>query len=217
MARGRLGVEWKPSVGAKLDRKPRSLQLSRPRLHAHGFAVERDAPCFRGVLALFDHRRPSAIARRVAALIVDPFHGVLSRRPWPHVGQKSLERLAPFCTDRDTTPPVAGVKITGLVFAAPDHALPDSVFGCLAQSVRAHALAARFHIETTAAGDMTASERACRHDVHTAAGAITEPAHFAVPSAQRSYDRQASELLASQICTQPSLQRSECSHEYHSL
>lgn len=101
---------------------------------------------------MFRFRRPSAVPRRIWAVIVRvAVNGVPRRRARPHVCIKRLEALAPFVANVDPT--AAIVRVAGIVrvFAALDNACPTVVFGSsVGLPVLPETAAGRFFGETAA-------------------------------------------------------------------
>lgn len=193
-------------VSQCLDRRLASAKLARPRMDAHGAAVERDGLSAGRVLALFEHRRPLAVSRLVVALVVDALKGVAFGWARPHVCQELREGLSPRTTDLNSTASISRVVLAACVFAARDHAFPDAILGSLAKTVRPSLKASAFCIEAPAALNVAALERSGRDDcgryqpgIVSAAVTGAKPVNLVVARPERPNNRKPSELLTGEV------------------
>jgi hypothetical protein len=80
---------------------------------------------------------PTAIARLIVAVIVDPVNRVLGTGAFSHVGAERLERVTPAVTHLDATTAIIREVVGLRIGAAINHLAPNPVFGCCGQSVPA--------------------------------------------------------------------------------
>lgn len=99
----------------------------RPLLHIHGFTVECQQSVVAPVVGLLFGGCPSAVIRRVVAVVVDAIKPS-ARRRITHVGIESCERFAPSVADADATRTVANEGRVFFAVAAAQHAAPCAVF-----------------------------------------------------------------------------------------
>ncbi len=98
-----------------------------PIADATGFAT----PCnaLAAVARLFFRCCPSAVCRRVVAVVVDAIDAMLKVRSWPHVCKERLQRGFPSFTDRDPSAPVAVEHFYTRIPAPFLHRRPALIFG----------------------------------------------------------------------------------------
>lgn len=81
-------------------------------------------------------RGPSAIIRRIAAIIIDAINRVLIARPWTHVGVKGFKRVQPTLTHRDAAFAVPMEVFARRSGAAVDHSGPSLKLSRVRHAVR---------------------------------------------------------------------------------
>ena len=169
--------------------------LEYPRVHgapiqAHSAAGFRD--CHSLVMYLYKNiraaitlllrwRGPSAILRRVRTVVVN----AIQRCPmWSrsHVCEELYERISPGVTDRNSSAPVAGVRLIGRIRTATFHGPPREVFGGLATWLRRAVSPFGITVKASAASGVPSSQVYSKHFPNRAAHALNSPlrAAFAV-------------------------------------
>jgi hypothetical protein len=98
-------------------------------------AVESNPVAPATVPALLRVQRPSAVPRRVRAIVVHPFDGMLRTWPPPHVRNKVLKRVPPPLANRDPATPIVGETLVVRIGASVAHRVPDAVFWRVRQPV----------------------------------------------------------------------------------
>lgn len=101
--------------------------LIRPLGDVHRLAVVGQQAIAAPVVCLFVVVGPAAVIRRVATAVINAVKRVTYRSA-AHRFSKSAERARPFITDRNPASAVVAELRPLWVSAAPDHALPGSVF-----------------------------------------------------------------------------------------
>lgn len=157
-------------------------------------------PSVPGLLAL---RRPSNVARLIAAIIVDAVDRVLHGRARAHVFDKGLEGVAPSRADYDSTTAVSKEPRRFGVLAPGDHLSPDVVAGVLRHPVRSASGDGRVARETPTRLRRSASQ-SCRADFFADLPAVADalPPGPLWPSARvrnTLLDSEPSETLTSQL------------------
>lgn len=79
------------------------------------------------VFILDRFRRPTAIVRRIATIIIKALNRMRVTWPWPHVGKK-ISKCFPSFTDRNPATTVLMKTRIDLVFASLVHVAPTSIF-----------------------------------------------------------------------------------------
>lgn len=136
----------------------------------HTHSVYRQDSISAGVVHLFAPRRPSAIVRRIAAIIVDSFNAV-AWRAWTHVFEERGEIRSPFRTHGDSSTTVAFPVANGRIFAALDRVLPRHVLFGSCPAVCAPTVGS----EASAPVGLSASKDVTVHDLGVAAVATAHP------------------------------------------
>ena len=176
-----------------------AMQFSRP----SGNTQRHAAVCYSvragSVLSLFFHGSPTAIGRRVVAIIIDSLKRMSRRGALSHVGQETRERFSPCQADPDAATAISCVIRPIRVLAARDHVFPDAIFGQVAQAVRPRGFAARVVIETTTALRVSGSESARGNFIRTTAIASAAPIRLGVSLVSFVDYDQSTESLAGQI------------------
>jgi hypothetical protein len=164
------------------DRRHRHTGFARPigqRLRA---ARSGDEPHITPVASLLTVGRPTAVFRRVVAVVVDavdrersaPSEAAQTFRPRSHVGEEVLERLPPRAHP-DPAPAVVSVRVVSRVLATPPHVEPHAVFGRVRRSVPESASAARFVAKAPARLSATIGQVLRENRTHVPAVALAPP------------------------------------------
>lgn len=130
------------------DRNRRNADLFSPLPQRHSLTikfVEHVATCISG---LFFRRRPSAVLRGVALLIVTAVNGQ-SRWPLAHVSEKVLKAIAPSVTDGDPAPTITRISFGFCAVAAVKHRSPYAVCRRLCLSMCAVPFRRAFSVEAS--------------------------------------------------------------------
>jgi hypothetical protein len=174
-------------------------QSPRPCIGAKSLSPERNAMSARRVLSLFNHRRPTAVAWFVVAVVVFALKGVSIGWPMAHIRQELREGLAPLSANLDTPAAVPRIKVSSLVLASGDHAFPDPVLWRPAEPMRAVGSRARVHVQASATSDVSALKGSCGDDCVAAAVTQAQPMDFLVSSPDRSYDGESFKSLTGDV------------------
>ena len=119
------------------------ISLPRPLRECQRFAVECITRGFRGrargalVVILLRISGPTAIFRRVRAVVIYAINAIARPWTWPHILVKSLKRFTPALTDGYAPPPPFCVIFVSGDITAHFHANPRSVFWRMGHAVRA--------------------------------------------------------------------------------
>lgn len=105
------------------------VQVERPSplSDVHGSSIKGDMPVVSLVIGLLSITRPSAVIRRIWAVVVDALNGK-AVWAWPHISQEVFKRLLPAVTNRNTASSVSGIGRRFWVSATFDHAAPTLIF-----------------------------------------------------------------------------------------
>ncbi len=116
-----------------------------PIAHALGLSEGGHHPRGTSIARLVVATAPTAVVRRVVAVIVHAINRVIDGRARPHVGVEGGEICAPSVADADASSSVMFVAIRAGVRAAVNHRVPNAVFGGVRHAVTfakfSHALA----------------------------------------------------------------------------
>lgn len=118
------------------DRSTRDTCAPGPILDAHGLAIHGEKARFARVQNLLSARSPSAVVRRIRAVVVDAVDRMVLRWPRTHVGKKVSERVAPTFADENASASVVGIGDVVPVVAASVHGHPRQMFRRVCQTVR---------------------------------------------------------------------------------
>lgn len=88
------------------------------------------------IVGLLIESGPSAVARRVGAIVVNAIDFMLGRRSRPHVGIESNERFAPSRTDANPSGSIPPMSSVSGRMASANHVLVNRIFRRLGQAVR---------------------------------------------------------------------------------
>ena len=86
------------------------------------------------VVVLLTACSPSAILRRIRAIVVDPINRVFWRGLWSHVSKKVTKRLSPSVTHSNAPTTVVAIPFLIGVSASLYHGVPRSIQLCFATS-----------------------------------------------------------------------------------
>ena len=185
-----------PSVGDSVrDSVGGDAALLAPFRNCQGPAVECHSAISSPVHALLPARRPSAILRRVRAVIVDPVETMLRRRTRAHVAIKRGEPLPPFLAHPNPARPVIREASRVRVMAAIPRRLPRPVFRAAGESEFRHAL----ETETPARGRVSAPESVGRDEGDRPAIARAGPEAILPPVSVESFRDEAAESDAGKV------------------
>lgn len=157
------------------------------------------------ILVLLQARRPSAILRRVRAVVVDAINGQIGGWARPHVAIERLEAGGPRVADRYTSPAVALEVLALRVKATVLNASPNPVFRGVAHAVLAMVNASAFsrHLYAQAAATLRVSCSQCAQlygDFLAAVAATTPPRRAWLVRTRDALTRnEATESLTAQI------------------
>lgn len=99
-----------------------------PLTNRHGSVVVRDVTTVGAVIALFSNGRPSAIVRRVIAVVVNAVDGMFRGWARSHVLIEGIKGIAPTLTNLNAPAAIARVSIYCRIVAAIQHRIPRRVF-----------------------------------------------------------------------------------------
>lgn len=125
------------------------------------------------IAALLRGGRPAAVARAVAATVVDAVKRVLSRRALAHVGQEVLEHTPTLADSNASAAVVVPVGIVGVRAALP-HSDPRNVSGRPSESMPLHSIGCVAG-KAPATSCMPSTEPVRLNKVSVAAGTTTLP------------------------------------------
>lgn len=170
--------------------------LSEPLPKRAPLAVELDVPTAPVVVVLVNRQCPSAILRRVLAVVVDTFHGVQGTRLRSHVSEERREVVQPLVTHRDATRPVVSVGPSASVVAPRLGSSPCSVLSALAHTVCTVTLGRRFADAASATPTRTAKNGRQRNVLRIPTGACASRHSSTSAVTRKRHDVQAAELLS---------------------
>jgi hypothetical protein len=98
-----------------------------PLLQVHGNAVMSKHSITTSVIRLLFGSRPTAVARFVVAVVVDPVNLVLGRWLASHIFQEVRERVEPSLTDCNAALPVAVITAVGFAKTSSAHGYPRAI------------------------------------------------------------------------------------------
>ena len=181
----------------RASREPARL---RPGREGHCAAIEGQQAIAATVAILRGACRPSAIAWRVGAVVVDP----VKARSWrtsAHIAQERGEVAAPLFTHRDPPSAVLGIGGVPLVEATALRADPGVILRGLWPRVPVSSvpLSGALSVEAPATLDPAALQVAARHRRATPAVAATEPVDVAGGCPIAPQDEEPSESASDQI------------------
>lgn len=133
------------------------------------------------IVRLFLSRRPSHIAGRVIAVIVDAVHGVSRRRSRPDVSDECSEIVQPFFGYANAPPAVSPEVFDRRIVTASLHARPNAVFGSAEPALNRRASVGELgfrrplSLETPATLRVTGAEFVNRHRRGSPAIAFANP------------------------------------------
>lgn len=153
-------------------------------------------PC---VSRLLSKCGPTAIVRRVWAIVVDAVNGVLRRRLRSHVGQESLEGVAPTVTDSDATPAIVLKSRRVRIQATSFHGFPCSMFWSACQAVNLVGFGCTLLLVAAAACVFTNAQVVTLSDRRIAAVAGTQPPQLVSASTKAFNDNESSEPFSGEI------------------
>jgi len=150
-------------------------------------------------LALFEGRRPSAVARSIRAVVVDPIDRQ-PRRRLAHVFQKRLKAIAPPVTDCNASAAIVFEAIGLRVEAALFHLRPALEGGRAPASMRSDAGAQFFTMQTATTDCEASGHRRHGDGFFSAAVASAKPNRsFEFVSMRKADSDQSPEALAGDI------------------
>jgi len=175
------------------------------------FAVRGETHRIAAIPHLRCARRPLAVVRFVAFVIVFAFDGVGGARSRPHVGVKVFE-TTPTLAHRDAAPAVVLPMVGAWVSASAAHVSPNPVLRHVNQSVAEiwhcgtcklrefDVLLAKLSFQTSATARAPASQSICQHVRNGSAHAHATPSRGTVFGWRKALQRsQPSKLLPAQI------------------
>ena len=118
--------------------------------HRHSLASHCDVSAVTRIAQLLKDGFPSAVGRRVWAVIVDTAERVLWRRTRPHIKQKPREIVAPFFAHVDPSGSVVAVGRVARVVTAPLRASPRIVLWSVGKPMSSQVSAGVLTRETAA-------------------------------------------------------------------
>lgn len=155
--RGKDFLQRPFALNPQLNGLSRNAEFIGPFAQVQCSSIQRHPMVVRAIVLLDLHGSPSAIARLVAARIVDAVNRMGGGWLWPHVRQKAL-KVPPFRRDRNALGAIFGVQHGRRIFATLPDIDPGDVLGSSGSTVRRIALNALFpmnvDIETAARARM---------------------------------------------------------------
>lgn len=123
-----------------MERRLRDADSPRPVLDHQALAVEFQPAVGSRVAHLFGARRPSHIARLIAAFVIDAIERMLPSRTFANVAQECLKRISPRVAHRDAASAIPAIGRMLRIGTAGFHREPILVFRS-----GAHPVCARWH------------------------------------------------------------------------
>jgi len=138
------------------------------------------------ITSLFQSSRPSAIIRRIGAVVIDPLdcHARWSRA---HIGNENL-KVAPPLTDGNAAAPVGRIVFIARVAASLLHRLPYMPQSCISHSMLSRAQGGKHIPQAPTASANSRSDRANPSKVNIAAVTLELPNDGMADSAVRCTD-----------------------------
>lgn len=128
---------------------------------------------------LLGSRGPSAVIRRVGAVVVDAVQRMIGRWASPHVLQERLVGRAPLVTDANTTPAITRIPLVARIVTAVPHIDPRLIFArpCASSGITVRGLsgASFLAMVATATDCLSSSQGASGDDPFRAALATAAP------------------------------------------
>ena len=106
-----------------------------PFLNGFGFSVDMHEGIGSLIVGLLLYGSPSAVVRRVVAIIVNPVYRVLSGWAWSHIREKCGKVVFPLITNLDISGEIIFTSGVVRVIASPPNIKPRKIFRRISQAV----------------------------------------------------------------------------------
>lgn len=134
-ARGRQSpFNWPSAFYSHVESKRFHMKFFSPVFQTQGLAPIGEPGCAPRISALFCRGGPTAILRRVGAVVVDAVERMFGVWAFTHIFEEIRKRAEPTVTDDDSAAPVVLILLERFRVAARFHRFPGAIFGGLSGS-----------------------------------------------------------------------------------